>query len=245
MSSRHFLKTDAFGQAEAEIAHLGYPSGGGGGDHRSASASTPTVMAPIGSPEDGIDDGDGNLRLVALRRFVEFDLAEMHGARADAVGFGELRLVALPHVGGHGRGRDVQTVAVHDEDLGDAPAGRIDPAAQEIRRALCRTGSIVGVAEADLGPPGEVQRVDLRLIESGILGVLARIASRFLGRLRPCADFGVEKRLHGGANSLAADGVAAIAARSAMAGKRMRSTFLSAITGVGPDSGLPDTRAKS
>jgi hypothetical protein len=56
----------------------------------------------------------------------------------------------------------------------------------------------VGVARCRSRPPGEVQRVDLRLIETGILGVLALDGLDDLGRLRPGADLGVEKRLHGG-----------------------------------------------
>jgi hypothetical protein len=44
--------------------------------------------------------------------------------------------------------------------------------------------------------------------------------------LRPVHDLGIEKRLHGGPNSLAAEGVAAMAARIATAGKRIGSTFL-------------------
>jgi hypothetical protein len=134
-------------------------------------------------------------------------------------------------------------VPVHDEDLGDAAAGRIDPAAQEVRRRALQDGIDRRRGRcADLGPPGEVQRVDLRLIQAGILGVLAVNRLDDLVRLRPCLISVSRNACMAASNSLAADGVATMAARSAMGGKRMRSTFLACETVSGPVSGILNSR---
>jgi hypothetical protein len=84
--------------------------------------------------------------------------------------------------------------------------------------ALCSTGSIVGVAEAPISArqAGPARRSGPD--PCGVPVVLVPDRAHDFIRLRPCQDLPVEKRLHRRPNSLAAEGVAAIAARSAMAG---------------------------
>jgi hypothetical protein len=94
-------------------------------------------------------------------------------------------------------------------------------------------------------PPREVQRVDLRLVEAGILGVLAVNRLHDLGRLRPCADFGVEKRLHGGIEFTGQRRGGHHRGQKCHGGQTHAINLSWCDTGVGPDLGHPDTRAKS
>lgn len=172
-----------------------------------------------------VGDGQRDLSLIALGRFIEFDFADVNTVSPFAVCVLKLGLIALPHVRGHIRGRNIEAMLIHHENLGDGTARGLDMRPQGIGgRVVQNAIDQRARGTADLGPPGLVELVNLRLIQSGIRSILRFDGGNDLRTIGPSADLIVQVSFESGVNSSAKAGTAS--RRAATVGTRRTSKLL-------------------